>query len=57
MEVVFRLTLMGLSGVRLCRLSTYTEERDMNCSGTLNVTVANGLDKIGQTFWNTNCGK
>jgi hypothetical protein len=57
MELVFRLTLMELSGVRLCRLSTYAEERDMNCSGAQNVTVANGLDKKSQTFWNTNCGK
>jgi hypothetical protein len=57
MEVVFRLTLIGLGGVRLCRLSTYTEERDINRSGALKVTVANGLDKKGQTFWNTNCGK
>jgi hypothetical protein len=57
MEVVFLLVLMRLSEVRLCRLSSYAEERDINCSGALNVTVINGLDKKGQTFWNTNCGE
>jgi hypothetical protein len=29
---------MGLSWVRLCRLSTYAEEWDINSSGALNVT-------------------